>query len=254
MQDSWDPPATEAVTMSGFGFLAGFQLGLGRMLGLRLDATYDAFGGGGPLPADQSSAIIGANAGLNFYFGKAAGPKDKDKDGVPDTADTCPGTAGGERVDAKGCPLPKDADGDGVIDGTDTCAGTPAGEKVDAKGCPLPKDADGDGVPDTADRCAGTVAGTAVDTNGCPKDADGDGVADTADRCAGTTAGTPVDANGCPKDADMDTVADNVDRCPGTPAGTKVDEAGAPSPTSTGTWSRIATTSARIRRPGWRST
>jgi len=232
--ESWDPPATEATSLGGVGFLAGLQFGFGRMLGLRIDGTYDAFGSGGPIPEGKNSAIIGANAGLNFFFGKSAGPKDKDKDGVPDTSDACPGTSGGERVDARGCPLPKDADGDGVIDGTDACANTPAGDKVDAKGCTLPKDADGDGVADAADKCAATPAGVAVDANGCPKDTDGDGVADTADKCAGTAAGTPVDATGCPRDSDMDTVADNVDRCPGTPAGTKVDEAGCPLPDTDG--------------------
>lgn len=234
VHDSWDPKSTGSTSLSGFGFLGGLQFGFGRTLGLRIDGTYDAFSDGGPIPQGKNSAIIGANAGLNFFFGKAAGPKDKDKDGVPDTADACPGTPGGERVDNRGCPLPKDADGDGVLDNADTCANTPAGEKVDAKGCPLPKDADGDGVADSADRCAATPAGTAVDANGCPKDADGDGVADTADRCAGTPAGTPVDANGCPRDSDMDGVADNVDRCPGTPAGTKVDESGCPLPDTDG--------------------
>jgi OOP family OmpA-OmpF porin len=232
-RESWDTEAAASQSMSGAGFLAGVQFGFGKMLGLRIDGTYDMFGDGGAIPLEESGSIIGANAGLNFFFG-SSGPKDQDKDGVLDEADACPGTPGGERVDARGCPIPKDADADGVIDANDTCAGTPAGEKVDAKGCPLPKDADADGVADATDRCAATPAGTAVDANGCPVDTDGDGVADTADRCAGTPAGAPVDANGCPRDADGDTVADNADRCPGTPAGTAVDASGCPLPDTDG--------------------
>jgi len=231
-RESWDTEAAASATASGGGFLAGVQIGFGKMLGLRIDGTYDMFGNGGAL-GDETGSIVGANAGLNFFFG-SSGPKDQDKDGVLDEADACPGTPGGERVDARGCPIPKDADSDGVIDANDTCAGTPAGEKVDAKGCPLPKDADADGIADPTDRCPNTAAGTTVDANGCPVDADGDGVTDSADRCAGTPAGSPVDANGCPRDADGDTVADNVDRCPGTPAGTAVDASGCPLPDTDG--------------------
>ncbi len=230
--ESWDPSGGPSASASGGGALLGLQIGLGKLLGLRIDGTYDMFGSGGAF-GDESGGIAGANAGLNFFFG-SSGPKDADKDGVLDEADACPGTPGGERVDARGCPLPKDADSDGVLDASDACAGTPAGEKVDAKGCPLPKDADADGVADTADRCAATPAGTTVDANGCPRDTDGDGVADSADKCAGTVAGTPVDATGCPRDADADGVADNMDRCPGTPAMTKVDESGCPLPDTDG--------------------
>ena len=61
---------------------------------------------------------------------------DSDNDGVPDTADRCPGTSAGARVDASGCEL--DADRDGVVDRLDKCPGTPAGVKVDAEGCAQP--------------------------------------------------------------------------------------------------------------------
>ena len=47
-----------------------------------------------------------------------------------------------------------DADGDGVPDSADQCPNTPVGVKVDATGCPL--DSDGDGVPDYRDQCPGT--------------------------------------------------------------------------------------------------
>jgi len=60
-------------------------------------------------------------------------PPDGDGDGITDTADACPATAGGAKVDAKGCET--DDDGDGVVDSADTCPGTAAGDTVDAAGC-----------------------------------------------------------------------------------------------------------------------
>ncbi len=60
-------------------------------------------------------------------------PKDSDGDGVVDSADKCPGTVAGAKVDAQGCEI--DSDGDGVVDRLDECPGTPAGAKVDARGC-----------------------------------------------------------------------------------------------------------------------
>jgi OOP family OmpA-OmpF porin len=61
---------------------------------------------------------------------------DSDNDGVPDTADQCPGTPSGAAVDAVGCEL--DADRDGVVDRLDRCPGTAAGVPVDAAGCAQP--------------------------------------------------------------------------------------------------------------------
>lgn len=232
-RENWDVGYAAPLTMSGFGALVGFQHDFNESTGLRVNGTYDLFGTGGPLDV-KTGGIIGVDAGLNFFFGNSMGPKDGDKDGVLDEADACPGTAAGERVDARGCTLPKDADNDGVIDPNDACPGTMAGDRVDARGCPLPRDADSDGVTDNNDRCAGTAVGTAVDANGCPRDTDGDGVTDNSDRCAGTVAGTPVDATGCPRDSDADGVADSADRCPGTPAGTKVDVTGCPLPDTDG--------------------
>lgn len=88
-----------------------------------------------------------------------------------------------------------DSDGDGVLDSADKCPGTPSGAKVDSDGCAL--DSDGDGVLDYLDKCPGTSAGAAVDNDGCPLDSDGDGVLDYLDKCPGTPRGTEVDANGC---------------------------------------------------------
>jgi len=87
------------------------------------------------------------NIGFGTFFGaKAAAPRaaapaapaapaDSDGDGVPDSADRCPGTPAGAAVDARGCEL--DSDGDGVVDRLDQCPGTPKGTAVDAVGCPL---------------------------------------------------------------------------------------------------------------------
>ena len=156
---------------------------------------------------------------VTFDFG-GEGRADADGDGVPDSKDNCPNSAGLKAFG--GCP---DSDGDGIIDSADGCplAAGPAG----SQGCP---DSDGDGVLDKDDACA-DVSGT---VNGCP-DADGDGVADGNDKCpnaAGPLNGCPDadgdgvadgdDAcpnaagpiNGCP-DGDGDGVADNVDKCPG---------------------------------------
>ena len=170
----------------------------------------------------------GVQPGLSFMFGaRTAGPRDRDRDGVPDDVDECRDTPEGDRVDARGCTV-KDSDSDGVMDDADACPDTPAGEQVDAKGCPVPKDADGDGVADPNDACADTPQGTKVDAKGCPLDSDGDGVNDDADACADTPAGEQVDDKGCPlpKDGDGDGVNDDADRCPSTPAGVEVDAEG----------------------------
>ena len=218
----------------GPGALAGLRLGTGGTLSIRLDGTLDyiasAESKGGPFPAlgvqqADNNLNWGFQAGLSLLLGKH-GDGDRDQDGVLDSADQCPATPVGDKVDATGCSLPKDADGDGVTDNLDRCPATPAGDRVDATGCSLPKDADGDGVLDAADKCPNTPAGTAVDATGCPKDSDGDGVLDAADRCPNTPAGTAVDATGCPADSDGDGVLNATDKCPDTPAGTTVDAVG----------------------------
>lgn len=115
---------------------------------------------------DSDSFSPMATAGISLMLGDPPAPPppaDSDGDGVPDSADACPGTPPGTRVDARGCPL--DSDGDGVPDHRDDCPNTPAGVSVDARGCPL--DSDGDGVPDHRDDCPGTPAGTRVDERGC---------------------------------------------------------------------------------------
>lgn len=93
-------------------------------------------------------------------------PKDADLDGVVDTLDRCRNTPRGERVDAAGCPL--DTDRDGVPDTGDSCPLIPG--RADARGCPPtpPKDSDNDGVTDSTDKCPETPTGERVDEIGCP--------------------------------------------------------------------------------------
>lgn len=157
----------------GPGALAGLRLGTGGTLSIRLDGTLDyiasAESKGGPFPAlgvqqADNNLNWGFQAGLSLLLGKH-GDGDRDQDGVLDSADQCPATPVGDKVDATGCSLPKDADGDGVLDAADKCPNTPAGTAVDATGCPA--DSDGDGVLNATDKCPDTPAGTTVDAVGC---------------------------------------------------------------------------------------
>lgn len=141
--------------------------------------------------------------GIVYKFGKSTGNGpvvaqvlDNDGDGVPNSEDLCPNTAGSRGAD--GCP---DTDGDGVADSDDKCPNV-AGTST-LGGCP---DSDGDGVIDSEDACP-QVAGT---LNGCP-DADGDGIADAQDQCP-NEAGN-ANTNGCP-DSDGDGIVDKDDKCP----------------------------------------
>ncbi len=61
--------------------------------------------------------------------------EDMDKDGVPDSKDSCQGTPPGIPVDAKGCPI--DDDEDGVPNYKDDELDTPKGMFVDEKGVQL---------------------------------------------------------------------------------------------------------------------
>lgn len=206
-----------SATENGVGGLAGLRLSLGKRLSVRGEVLGD-YMFDQAAPATDPTFNYAAQVGVSLML--RGGPGDKDKDGVIDSADKCPNTPKGAKVEATGCP---DADGDGVADQVDRCPGTPAGGVVDAIGC---TDADGDGVVDPQDRCAGTPSGVKVDATGCPLDTDRDGVPDISDKCPNTPAGMAVDpTTGCPLDQDHDGVADPIDKCPNTPAGTSVDPA-----------------------------
>ncbi len=70
---------------------------------------------------------------------------DRDGDGVVDSKDECPDSAG--PIKLLGCP---DRDGDGVPDIHDKCPDVPG--SVNFQGCPAP-DSDGDSVNDDDDKC-----------------------------------------------------------------------------------------------------
>ncbi|MBY0436317.1 MAG: thrombospondin type 3 repeat-containing protein, partial [Cyclobacteriaceae bacterium] len=126
------------------------------------------------------------------------GPRDSDKDGIPDDTDACPKQKGSPTT--QGCP---DADGDGVKDTDDACpneAGTAA-----TKGCP---DSDGDGIANAQDNCPNEAG--KPENGGCP-DSDGDGILDKDDACPREKG--IAQFNGCP-DSDGDGVQDKDDACP----------------------------------------
>jgi outer membrane protein OmpA-like peptidoglycan-associated protein len=87
-----------------------------------------------------------------------------------------------------GCP---DSDGDGIINSKDKCPNT-AGN-FENEGCP--NDTDGDGIFDNEDACPEQPGERA--NNGCPEDADGDGIINVEDDCP-QEAGV-AENNGCPK-------------------------------------------------------
>lgn len=219
------------VSDDGVSGLLGLRLSLGTSWAGRVEALEDFI----PSPQNRSTAVANnwnftVQAGLSALLGND-GPKDADRDGVPDKLDHCPNTPPNVAVDAHGCPLPpRDTDGDGVPDSVDRCPNTPPGDTVDGSGCSLPKDSDADGVPDNLDKCPNTPPGMKVDATGCELDTDKDGVPDSIDKCPNTPPGEKVDAMGCPipKDSDGDGVVDSLDKCPGTPVGERVDAIGCP--------------------------
>ncbi len=189
---------------------------------------------GSKYPIPYGTQRFNVQMGMNLSIGRDSG--DKDRDGVKNIDDQCPGTPIKQLrklcpdvkrknfVDSIGCLL--DEDQDGVPDCYDQCPGTPFGWPVDSVGCPF--DSDKDGVPDCYDECPDTPFGVMVDSKGCPLDEDKDGVPDHLDKCPGTPIGVQVDENGCPIDSDGDGVPDYLDQCPNTPEGVQVDENGCP--------------------------
>ena len=191
---------------------------------------------GSKYPIPYGTQRFNVQMGMNLSIGRDSG--DKDRDGVKNIDDQCPGTPIKQLrklcpdvkrknfVDSIGCLL--DEDQDGVPDCYAQCPGTPFGWPVDSVGCPF--DSDKDGVPDCYDECPDTPFGVMVDSKGCPLDEDKDGVPDHLDKCPGTPIGVQVDENGCPIDSDGDGVPDYLDKCPNTPveAYTTIDENGCP--------------------------
>jgi outer membrane protein OmpA-like peptidoglycan-associated protein len=113
--------------------------------------------------------------------------RDRDGDGILDSADLCPETPGLAKF--SGCP---DTDQDGIEDRLDKCPTVPGLERY--QGCPIP-DTDKDGLNDEADSCI-NIPGP-WSNQGCPlPDTDKDGVPDVQDKCP-DKAGLKEN-NGCP--------------------------------------------------------
>ena len=93
--------------------------------------------------------------GFVFRFGST----DTDGDGIIDSKDACPDTAGLAQFD--GCP---DTDGDGIPDKDEKCPDE-AGPRSNA-GCPI-RDRDADGIPDDRDRCPDKPG--VASQGGCPE-------------------------------------------------------------------------------------
>jgi len=170
-------------------------------------------------------------------------PPDEDDDGVPDSADTCPGTEFNWTIDASGCAQNQiDDDGDGVFNHNDTCIGTDSANwTVDADGCADNQlDSDSDGVMNDIDQCSDTDQGATVDADGCSQlqlsDTDSDGVNDQDDECPSTPATDVPTVNdiGCgstERDGDGDGWVDAEDDCPNTPPGGVIEDRGCQSDT-----------------------
>lgn len=93
--------------------LVGFRFGLGSIVSIRIDGTFDYMSSPDSLltfPQVQKDYHYGLQAGLAFLFGNRgegykSGTADADGDGVIDSADQCPGTPKGTQVNSSGCPL-----------------------------------------------------------------------------------------------------------------------------------------------------
>jgi hypothetical protein len=191
--------------------------------------------GGAQLNLLKSALTINAGAGTSLVYGVGTPvvralvgavysfeQRDRDEDGLDDSADQCPTEAEDldSYEDSDGCPDP-DNDLDTIPDTSDKCPGQAedADGFEDTDGCPE-LDNDKDGLPDTGDRCpneAETKNGF-DDTDGCPdvSDKDRDGVPDDKDSCIDDPEDTDgfEDTDGCPDpDNDKDGIPDNQDEC-----------------------------------------
>ena len=223
------PLTTDEVTVAAPG--TGIELIGGAKLRV-LGGLVFGFAAGGGLSQGvgvPTSRVIGLIGWAPRASADPDAESDRDRDGIPKSADACPDVRGeaSEDPDKNGCP-PADRDSDGVADATDACPGTPGRRSADATRNGCPADYDRDGVPDADDSCPNQagVASTELDRNGCPGEPDGDsdGIADRVDACPAQKGGRNDDLskNGCPiLDGDNDGILDADDACP--------SERGAPS-------------------------
>ena len=98
------------------------------------DGTSRSYFSGNPNAATASgSDTLGLIT--QFVYGSA----DADGDGVPDSADNCPGVSNPDQADSDGDGIgdacDPDADNDGVADANDVCPASPSGARVNGAGC-----------------------------------------------------------------------------------------------------------------------
>lgn len=125
-----------------------------------------------------------------FSLSMSAHAADRDRDGVPDTADRCPGSAQLKK-------LPADFRFAAAVNPA-RLSPQPHAYPVDRYGCE--NDSDGDGVVDSSDYCPQDSAQAltmGIAANGCPKHSDADGTPDYRDRCPDTSADAKTDRYGC---------------------------------------------------------
>lgn len=152
------------------------------------------------------------------YEPRAVSDPDTDKDGIADSVDACPKTAGiaSAKPNKHGCP--KDRDGDDVFDTEDACIDVPGERSENPRKNGCPKDTDEDGIVDAKDACPKVPGEANGDPakNGCPPDKDSDGIFDADDACVEVPGKKSEDPkkNGCPSDRDDDGVLDAEDACP----------------------------------------
>lgn len=182
---------------AGFHFGGGAKFFVHRNLAVRLDLrdTLSARRGVGDGVIHNFEALLGLSITLGRKK-RAAGPGDRDGDGILDPDDKCIDVPGVPEY--QGCPIP-DTDKDGVLDPDDKCVDVPGLKEY--QGCPAP-DKDGDGVLDPDDECI-DVPGV-PEYKGCPiPDTDGDGILDPDDACPKEpeTQNGFEDQDGCPDQA-----------------------------------------------------
>ena len=192
---------TEATTETVMPLGIGLEYNLTYNIGLVIDYSKRI------VNSDKIDMTIGKSKydvydylsfGITYNF---RGPKDSDKDGVPDKTDRCAATPAGIEITEFGCP--KDVDGDSIPDYLDKCP--KAKGLAQFNGCP---DTDADGIQDSEDKCP-QVKGL-IQFAGCP-DTDEDGIEDSKDSCVNEKG--LAQFGGCP-DTDGDGIPDKRDRCP----------------------------------------
>lgn len=188
--------ATGSDVDRAFHFGLGAKLAFDDFVGARLDLRDVVSAKLSPDDSDvvhNPEVLLGLAFSLDFHSDPKppVAPPDADGDGVEDSKDRCPESAGPAPF---GCPAPADSDGDGFIDDKDACPN----EKGEAPvGCPN-RDRDRDCVEEPADKCP-NEAGVLPD--GCPDtDPDRDGIPAPADKCPTEpeTKNAFEDGDGCP--------------------------------------------------------